>query len=136
MKGVVSTAVGYSGGHFDRPTYGDVCSGKTGHTEVVQVEYDPTLVSYEDLLDIFWKMHDPTAREKTQYRSVVIFYTPEQRKIALASRANLESTSEFKRPIVTEIEPAKTFWRAEEYHQHYYGKQGDILGRFRVNTSA
>jgi peptide-methionine (S)-S-oxide reductase len=127
VNGVISTAVGYSGGDFANPTYGDVCSGKTGHTEVVQVEYDPSVVSYERLLDIFWIIHDPTAREKTQYESVIFYSLPEQGKVARASKMHLESTGQVTCPIVTAIEPAKTFWRAEEYHQHYYGKQGNFL---------
>jgi len=130
IEGVTSTAVGYSGGTLANPTYQDVCSGRTGHAEVVQVEYDPARVSYERLLDVFWDNHDPTTLNRQgpdvgeQYRSAIFFHTPEQEAVAKASKARLERSGRFRRPIVTEITPASTFWRAEEYHQRYLEKRG------------
>ena len=137
IKGVTSTAVGYSGGSFDNPTYTNVCTDKTGHAEVVQVEYDPAQVSYEHLLDVFWSNHDPTTRNRqgpdvgTQYRSVIFYHTPEQRTAAVASKQRLEQSGKYKRPIVTEIVPAATFWRAEDYHQQYLEKRGLSSCRIR-----
>jgi peptide-methionine (S)-S-oxide reductase len=128
--GVLTTAVGYSGGHFDNPTYEDVCSGNTGHAEVVQVEYDGSKVSYHDLLNIFWTIHDPTTMNRqgpdvgSQYRSVIFFQDDYQEKIARESVTLLEESNKFSRPIVTQIEQAKTFYRAEEYHQQYFEKRG------------
>lgn len=130
LKGVVNTTVGFMGGTLKNPTYKDVCTDKTGHAEVVQVEYDPSQVSYEKLLNIFWDIHDPTTPnrqgpdEGSQYRSVIFYYTPEQEKAARQSKAKLEKSGKFKRPIVTEIVPAEEFYKAEEYHQRYYEKQG------------
>jgi len=130
VKGVASTAVGYTGGALKNPTYEAVCTNKTGHAEAVEVVYDPAMVSYDDLLGVFWECHDPTQRDRqgpdlgSQYRSAIFFHTPEQRAAALASKAKLEKSGEFRRPIVTEITPAATFWRAEEYHQQYLEKQG------------
>ncbi len=130
IPGVVSTAVGYSGGFFPNPTYEDVCSGRTGHAEVVQVEFDPSLVSFEELLNVFWNNHDPTTLNRQgpdigeQYRSAIFFHTPEQEVIAKASKEKLDQSGRFKRPVVTKIEPAKTFYRAEEYHQQYLAKRG------------
>jgi len=128
IPGVTSTAVGYLGGKLDNPTYQDVCTGTTGHAEVVQVEFDPAQVSNEALFDLFWKCHDPTTLNRqgpdvgTQYRSAIFFHTPEQES---ATRASMENVQErFKRPIVTEIAPASTFYRAEEYHQQYLEKRG------------
>jgi peptide-methionine (S)-S-oxide reductase len=128
VSGVKETAVGYTGGTLDRPTYEDVCSGRTGHAEAVEVTYDPQVVSYEDLLETFWSAHDPTTRNRqgpdigTQYRSAIFFHGPEQEKAARASMTRAESR--FPRPIVTEITPASRFWRAEEYHQRYFEKRG------------
>jgi len=130
MKGVVATAVGYEGGMLDNPTYHDVCSNRTGHAEVVEVDYDPTQVSYEDLLTLFWENHDPTTLNRqgpdvgTQYRSVIFFHTPEQQAAALASKERLEQLGRYKRPIVTQIVPATTFFKAEDYHQQYLEKRG------------
>ena len=130
LPGVVSAAVGYSGGHFPNPTYRDVCSGETGHAEVVQVEYDPSLTSYKQLLDLFWSIHDPTQPNRqgpdfgTQYRSAIFFHMPEQEAAARASLARLESSGRLKRKIITQILPASDFWRAEEYHQQYFEKRG------------
>ena len=128
IQGVTSTAVGYLGGTLENPTYQDVCTGSTGHAEVVQVEYDPAQIAYEDLLDVFWKCHDPTTLGRqgpdvgAQYRSAVFFHTPEQEAVALESKEKVQDR--FKRPIVTEITPASTFYRAEEYHQQYLEKRG------------
>jgi len=128
VPGVVDTAVGYEGGTLPNPTYEDVCSHTTGHAEVVQVEFDPDEVSYEQLLDVFWDAHDPTQVNRqgpdvgSQYRSVVFFHSPEQEEEALESKARAQAR--FERPIATEIVPASDFWRAEEYHQQYLVKRG------------
>jgi peptide-methionine (S)-S-oxide reductase len=130
IPGVLETAVGYSGGKTDNPTYEDVCSDETGHAEVVEVEYDPAKVSYDRLLDVFWNGHNPTQLNRqgpdvgTQYRSAIFFHTPEQKAAAEASKQRLEKSGRFSRPIVTEITPAGRFWRAEEYHQKYFEKRG------------
>lgn len=130
VPGVVSTAVGYMGGTFRDPTYEDVCTDRTGHAEVVQAEYDPSKVSYEDLLKVFWENHDPTQLNRqgpdvgTQYRSVIFFHTPQQEAAADTSREALQRAERYKRPIVTAIVPATEFWRAEEYHQQYLEKRG------------
>ncbi len=132
VEGIVSTAVGYSGGTSENPTYEDVCTGKTGHAEVVEVEYDPFRVSYEELLEMFWDNHDPTTPNRqgpdigTQYRSAIFFHTPEQEAAARASKKKVQGR--FKNPIVTEITPASKFYRAEEYHQRYFEKHR--LARF------
>ena len=130
VKGVKATAVGYMGGTMSSPTYQDVCTDETGHAEVVQVEFDPSEVSYEDLLRVFWENHDPTTLNRqgpdvgTQYRSATFFHTPQQEAVARASKEALESSGRFRKPIVTEIAPAGEFWRAEEYHQQYLEKRG------------
>jgi len=138
VKGVLATTVGYSGGTFKNPTYEDVCSGKTAHAEVVQVEYDPLQVSYKDLLDVFWNCHDPTQLNRqgqdvgTQYRSVIFFHTPEQEAAAIASKEELQATAKYRnREIVTAITPASQFYRAEEYHQQYLEKRGQSSCHFR-----
>jgi peptide-methionine (S)-S-oxide reductase len=131
LPGVTSTSVGYTGGTLDHPTYQDVCTDRTGHAEVVQVEYDPQKVSYEQLLDTFWDCHDPTQLNRqgpdfgTQYRTAIFVHTPEQRTAAEASKAQREASGRYRRPIATEIAPAGTFWRAEEYHQKYLFKRGE-----------
>lgn len=128
IDGVTDTAVGYAGGHTDDPTYREVCSHSTGHAEVVQVEYDPNLVSYDDLLEAFWAMHDPTQVNRQgpdvgdQYRSVIFFHTPEQEAAAIAAKKQLDESGLLRRPVATVIECAPTFWRAEEYHQRYLEK--------------
>jgi len=131
VPGVVDAAVGYSGGHLDNPTYQDVCTGTTGHAEAVRVIYDPSKVAYEQLLDVFWRCHDPTTLNRqgpdvgAQYRSAVFFHSPEQEAAAKASKQRVQASDAFKgRTIVTEITPAPAFWRAEEYHQRYLEKQG------------
>ena len=130
VKGVKSTTVGYSGGSFKNPTYENVCSGKTGHAEAVQVTYDPNEVSYEQLLNVFWNNHDPTTLNRQgpdvgeQYRSVIFFHNKEQEKTAKESKVNLEKSGKFKNRIVTQIVPASEFYKAEEYHQQYLSKRG------------
>jgi peptide-methionine (S)-S-oxide reductase len=130
VPGVVSTAVGYMGGRLNNPTYRDVCTDQTGHAEVVQVEYDPAKATYDSLLEVFWKGHDPTTLNRqgpdvgTQYRSAIFYHSEEQAAGARASKQYLEQAGVFKRPIVTEIVPAGEFWRAEEYHQQYLEKRG------------
>jgi peptide-methionine (S)-S-oxide reductase len=130
VKGVTETAVGYAGGVMANPTYQDVCTGKTGHAEVVQVDFDPEQVSYEDLLAVFWDCHDPTQMNRqgpdvgTQYRSVVFFHSGEQEAAAQAAKAQLDKDGGHSRPVVTAIEKAGPFWRAEEYHQKYLEKRG------------
>ncbi len=130
IDGVVDASVGYEGGHTANPTYKDVCTDGTGHAEVVQVEYDPAKVSYDQLLEVFWKAHDPTQVNRqgpdvgTQYRSVIFFHTPEQEKTARASKTALENSGRLRRAVATQIEPAGTFNRAEDYHQQYLAKRG------------
>jgi peptide-methionine (S)-S-oxide reductase len=130
VEGVLDTAVGYSGGRLENPTYEDVCSGRTGHAETVEVEYDPSRVSYEQLLDVFWENHDPTTLNRQgpdvgeQYRSAIFFHTPEQQAAATTSKEKLEKSGKYKRPIVTQIQQASKFYRAEEYHQRYLEKHG------------
>jgi peptide-methionine (S)-S-oxide reductase len=130
VRGVRSTTAGYLGGHVENPTYEQVCGGRTGHTEVCQVEYDPALVSYADLLAAFWTCHDPTQVNRQgpdvgwQYRSVIFCHTPEQKAAAEASKAGLQRSGAYRRPIATAIEAAAAFWPAEEYHQQYLSKQG------------
>lgn len=130
VPGVAETTVGYLGGHTANPTYKDVCTDETGHAEVVQVTFDPSKVSYERLLDVFWSAHDPTTLNRqgpdigTQYRSAIFSHSPEQERQARASKEKMQSAGKFKRPIVTEITPASTFYRAEDYHQKYLAKRG------------
>lgn len=130
IPGVKSTAVGYLGGTYDHPTYGDVCTGRTGHAEVLQLQYDPNEVSYDSLLDTFWRNHNPTTLNRqgpdvgTQYRSAIFFHTSQQEEMAKASKEKSERSGTFRNPIVTEITPASTFYRAEEYHQRYLEKRG------------
>ena len=128
VEGVTATAVGYSGGHVPSPSYQQVCSGRTGHAEVVEVEYDPARVSYEHLLDLFWESHDPTQVNRQgpdvgeQYRSAIYYTTTQQHEAALASKARAQGN--FSRPIATEITPAADFYPAEDYHQRYLVKRG------------
>jgi len=130
IEGVVETAVGYLGGTLENPTYEDVCTDRTGHAEVVQVVFDPDKVAYEDLLDVFWKCHDPTQLNRqgpdvgTQYRSAIFFHTPEQEAAATKSKNALDETGKLGAPIATEISPASAFYQAEEYHQQYLEKRG------------
>lgn len=130
VKGVTAVTSGYTGGHLENPTYEEVCSNRTGHAEAVEVEYDPRVVTYEQLLDAFWEMHDPTTSNRqgpdvgSQYRSAIFYLSPEQEAAARASKERLEREGKFRGPIVTEITAATTFWPAEEYHQRYYEKHG------------
>ena len=130
IKGVISTTVGYTGGHLPNATYEDVCSGRTGHAEAVLVEYDPAVVSYERLLEVFWQEHDPTTLNRqgpdigSQYRSAIFYHSPEQHAAAEASKAKLAAAHRYPRTIVTEIVAAGPFCRAEEYHQQYLEKRG------------
>lgn len=130
VDGVTSTRVGYSGGSLDNPTYHDVCSGGTGHAESVEVTYDPSRVSYDQLLNVFWEVHDPTTLNRqgpdvgTQYRSVIFFRTPAEEEAARLSKQQLQSSGKHRREIVTEIVPASHFWMAEDYHQQYFEKRG------------
>ena len=130
VEGVADVAVGYSGGQFPDPSYRDVCTGRTGHAEVVELDYDPAIVSYGKLLEVFWSIHDPTTPNRqgpdvgTQYRSAIFTHDAEQEAVAQASRAAEDATGRFRRPIVTEITPASNFYRAEEYHQRYLEKHG------------
>lgn len=129
-KGVASTSVGYTGGHFENPTYRDVCSDTTGHAEAVEVIYDPTQLSYQQLLEVFWKIHNPTTPNRqgpdvgNQYRSAIFYHSESQLKQAKASKQKLESSGRFAGSIVTQISPASVFYRAEEYHQRYLEKHG------------
>ncbi len=128
LAGVKSTQVGYMGGTLEHPTYEDVCTDRTGHAEVVEVTFDPQVISYRDLLEVFWNNHNPTTLNRqgpdvgAQYRSAVFYHSPEQLTEARASRDAAQTR--FPRPIVTQIVPASTFWRAEEYHQQYLEKRG------------
>lgn len=130
MPGVIDTAAGYMGGSKEHPTYEDVCSHKTGHVEVVEVGYDPEKITYETLLNAFWQSHDPTTPNQqgpdygSQYRSVIFFYNDDQKAQAEKSKNELTTGGKWGNPIVTEILPAKEFWRAEEYHQQYFAKKG------------
>jgi peptide-methionine (S)-S-oxide reductase len=135
VPGVEATAVGYMGGSLKNPTYHDVCTGQTGHAEVVQITYDPFKVSYEQLLDVFWSIHDPTQLNRqgmdigSNYRSVIFFYDPEQGRIARRSKEKIEASGVFGfRKVMTTIIPASEFYRAEEYHQRYYEKHGGSCG--------
>jgi peptide-methionine (S)-S-oxide reductase len=134
IDGVVETAVGYTGGRTENPTYKQVCGDNTGHAEAVEVKFDPAQVSYEHLLDAFWEMHDPTTLNRqgpdwgSQYRSAIFFHTPEQEQAALASKERAQG--KFRKPIVTEITPAAEFYRAEEYHQKYFQKHGGAACHF------
>ena len=130
VEGVLSTAVGYTGGTTEDPGYREVCTGKTGHAEAVEIVYDPGKVSYDALLDVFWSCHDPTTLNRqgpdfgTQYRSAIFFQTPGQQAAAGRSRTRLQESGKLSRPIVTETAPASTFYKAEEYHQQYLEKRG------------
>jgi peptide-methionine (S)-S-oxide reductase len=132
VPGVTATAVGYEGGKLDNPTYKDVCTDATGHAEVVEIDFDPAKVSYEQLLDLFFELHDPTQLDRQgpdwgkQYRSAVFYHSPEQETAAKQVIARLTEEKRFSRPIVTQVVPAETFWRAEEYHQKYLEKRGAL----------
>ena len=129
VEGVVTTTVGFEGGTLPQPTYKDVCTDRTGHAEVVEIQFDPGKVSYEKLVDEFFELHDPTTLNRqgpdfgNQYRSAIFYHSAEQKAQAEAVKARLEKSRRYSRPIVTEIAPASRFWKAEEYHQQYYEKQ-------------
>ncbi|MEN6397298.1 MAG: peptide-methionine (S)-S-oxide reductase MsrA [Methanoregula sp.] len=130
VPGVIATEVGYAGGITRDPTYEDVCTGRTGHAEVVRLQFDPDNVTYNQLLAIFWSIHDPTEKDRqgpdigTNYRSIIIYHDPEQKHIAIRSKNEINESGRFSRPVVTEIIPLTGFWRAEEYHQQSFEKQG------------
>jgi len=130
VEGVTATTVGYTGGTLKNPTYEDVCTDKTGHAEAVLVEFDPSKVSYDELLSVFWENHDPTQLNRqgpdygTQYRSAIFFHDARQEASARASKEKLESSGKYKKPIATQIAPASEFYRAEDYHQQYLEKRG------------
>ena len=130
IKGVIATAVGYTGGNLENPTYHDVCTGSTGHAEAVDIFFDPGVISYAQLLEVFWTIHNPTTSNRqgldvgTQYRSAIFYHNDEQKSIAIASKERAQKSGKFKQPIVTDIVPASTFYRAEDYHQQYFEKGG------------
>lgn len=130
LKGVEKVESGYSGGKVKNPTYKEVCSGLTGHAEVVQITYDPNVISYDELLEVFWKTHDPTtlnkqgADEGTQYRSVIYYHNDDQKKLAESYKKKLDESGAFDKPIVTEITPFSAFYKAEDYHQNYFNLNG------------
>jgi len=133
-SGVLATRVGYTGGQCDKPTYQQVCSGTTGHAEAVEITFDPAIISYEQLLKLFWQAHDPTQLNRqgpdvgSQYRSAIFYHTERQREQAEVSRDALDHSGRYQRSVVTEIVPVGTFWQAEEYHQKYHKKNGGGCG--------
>jgi len=140
LDGVISTTSGYAGGDELNPTYKQVSSGQTGHTEVIQIEYDPAVVDYQKLLDVFWRNIDPTAVDRQfvdvgkQYRSAIFYHNDEQKQLALASKQSLAASGSFEKPIVTEITALNTFYKAEEYHQDYYQKNPVRYKFYRYNS--
>ena len=134
VKGVSSTSVGYSGGKKDSPTYEQVCTGDTGHAEVVEVDFDSSIVTYSELLDVFWACHDPTTKDRQgpdighQYRSVIYYLDDNQRKLAEESMNDMNKSGRFRDSIVPEIHPIKEYYRAEDYHQDYFDKKGSLFG--------
>lgn len=130
LEGVLKATSGYSGGHIANPTYKDVCTGETGHAECLQIVYDPTKVTYDELLEAFWQVHDPTTLNKqgndvgTQYRSAIFYHNEEQKQKAEKYKAELDKSGAWENPVVTEIVPAQTFYKAEDYHQNYYNDNG------------
>jgi peptide-methionine (S)-S-oxide reductase len=130
LPGVLETAVGYEGGKTEKPSYKEVCTDMTGHAEVVELDFDPSKVSYQQILDLFFELHDPTQLNRqgpdygTQYRSAIFYHSPEQEAAAKATIARLTEEKRFSRPIVTQVVPAETFWKAEDYHQKYLEKRG------------
>ena len=134
VKGVSSTSVGYSGGKKDSPTYEQVCTGDTGHAEVVEVDFEPSVVTYSELLDVFWSCHDPTTKDRQgpdighQYRSVIYYLDDRQKKLAEESMNDMSESGRFRDSIVTEIYPIKEYYKAEDYHQDYFDKKGSLFG--------
>ena len=140
LNGVVSTSVGYTGGHNGNPTYEEVCSGETGHTEAIEIQFNPEQITYSELLDVFWKNIDPTTPNRqfadigSQYRTVVFYHNEEQKQIAESSKDEMDRSGIHEKPIVTEIIPASAFWTAEEYHQEYYKKSPDRYKRYNSGS--
>ncbi len=136
VEGVVDAQVGYVGGETDNPTYREVCSGRTGHAEALEITFDPAVITYKKLVELFWRVHNPTQANRqgpdvgTQYRSSIFYHSPEQKEIAEKSKAALAASGKYKKPIATEIVPAATFYRAEEYHQRYFEKNGGPVCHF------
>jgi len=134
VKGVLSTSVGYSGGKKNSPTYEQVCTGETGHAEVVEVNFDSSIVTYSELLDVFWSCHDPTTKDRQgpdighQYRSVIYYLDDRQKKLAEESMNDMSKSGRFRDSIVTEIYPIKEYYKAEDYHQDYFDKKGSLFG--------
>ena len=134
VDGVSSTSVGYSGGKKNSPTYEQVCTGDTGHAEVVEVDFDPSIVTYSGLLDVFWSCHDPTTKDRQgpdighQYRSVIYYLDDRQKKLAEESMNDISKSGRFRDSVVTEIHPIKEYYRAEDYHQDYFDKKGSLFG--------
>jgi peptide-methionine (S)-S-oxide reductase len=132
LPGVIATAVGYEGGLLASPTYQQVCTDRTGHAEAVEIDFDPSKISYQQLLDEFFALHDPTQLNRqgpdwgSQYRSVVFYHSPEQEKAAKETIARFAAEKRFSKPVVTQVVPAETFWRAEDYHQKYLEKRGAV----------
>ena len=130
IPGILDAAAGYEGGHTENPAYKEVCSDTTGHAEVVEIDFDPAKVSYSEILDVFWQLHDPTQVNRqgpdigNQYRSVIFYHSPEQQRAATGSKTKWNASGKFRKPVATSIEPARTFYRAEEYHQQYLAKRG------------
>jgi peptide-methionine (S)-S-oxide reductase len=131
IEGVLETKVGYTGGHKENPTYNEVCSDKTGHAEAVQIKYNSNMVTFNDLLEKFWNIHNPTMLNRqgpdfgSQYRSVIFYHDEEQKKIAERSKKKLQQSGKYEKDVVTIIEPAQKFWEAEEYHQNYFDKNSN-----------
>lgn len=140
LNGVVSTTVGYTGGHIENPTYKDVCSGETGHTEAIEIQFNPAKITYSELLDVFWKNIDPTTPNRqfadigSQYRTVIFYHNEEQKQIAESSKDEMGRSGTHDKPIVTEIIPASVFCAAEEYHQKYYKKSPDRYERYNSGS--
>ena len=140
LPGIESVVSGYTGGHTENPTYEDVCSGTTGHTEAVQITFDPALFPYKDLVEVYWQQTDPTdamgqfVDRGTSYRPVIFYHTPEQKEIAEASKQALQDSGKFSKPVVTSIEPAQPFYPAEEYHQDFYKKSSAHYHGYRSHS--
>ncbi|CZQ85558.1 peptide-methionine (S)-S-oxide reductase [Trichococcus ilyis] len=140
LPGIKSVISGYTGGHTENPTYEEVCSGTTGHTEAVQITFDPTIFPYKDLVEVYWQQTDPTdamgqfVDRGTSYRPVIFYHTPEQKEIAEASKQALQNSGKFTKPIVTSIEPAQPFYAAEEYHQDFYKKSSAHYHGYRSHS--
>ena len=134
VNGVMSTSVGYSGGNIKSPTYEQVCTGNTGHAEVVEIDYDPKVVTYSELLNVFWSCHNPTTKDRQgpdighQYRSVIYYLNDEQKDLAVDSMTKMDKSGKFRDLIVTEVQPIKQYYRAEDYHQDYFDKKGSLFG--------